>query len=127
MPEGIEFGEFLQRLEEKEANQMDGISCLQLFTVSKPIIICSPSQNVFSPTACKKTNDDRTSLVFEVTRSGLANGSGLFKTVWGNVMVSTDADHQGPDFDDVSSFFPCEIEDAIQYGYGAHAPKVGTL
>ena len=29
---------------------------------------------------------------------------------------------QGPDFDDMSSFFPCEIDDAIQYinlGYGA--------
>ena len=22
---------------------------------------------------------------------------------------------QGPDFDDMSSFFPCEIDDAIQY------------
>ena len=33
---------------------------------------------------------------------------------------------QGPDFDDISSFFPCEIDDAIQYihlGYGAQAPK----
>ena len=33
---------------------------------------------------------------------------------------------QGPDFDDMSSFFPCEIDDAIQYinlGYGAQAPK----
>ena len=31
-------------------------------------------------------------------------------------------DDQGPDFDDMSSFFPCEIDDAIQYinlGYGA--------
>ena len=29
---------------------------------------------------------------------------------------------QGQDFDDMSSFFPCEIDDAIQYinlGYGA--------
>ena len=24
------------------------------------------------------------------------------------------ANHQGPDFDDMSSFFPCEIDDAIQ-------------
>ena len=34
---------------------------------------------------------------------------------------------QGPDFDDMSSFFPCEIDDAIQYinlGYGAQAPKI---
>ena len=33
---------------------------------------------------------------------------------------------QGPDFDDNSSFFPCEIDDPIQYinrGYGAQAPK----
>jgi hypothetical protein len=36
----------------------------------------------------------------------------------------------GPDFDDMSSFFPCEIEDAIQYinlGYGAQAPKIVIL
>ena len=36
-------------------------------------------------------------------------------------------DKQGPDFDDMSSFFPCEIDDAIQYinlGYGAQAPKI---
>ena len=29
---------------------------------------------------------------------------------------------QGPDFDDMSSFFPCEIDDAVQYinlGYGS--------
>ena len=26
-----------------------------------------------------------------------------------------DADNQSPDFDDMSSFFPCEIGDAIQY------------
>ena len=35
--------------------------------------------------------------------------------------------YQGPDFDDMSSFFPCEIDDAIQYinlGYGAQAPKI---
>ena len=34
-------------------------------------------------------------------------------------------DDQGLDFDDIS-FFPCEIDDAIQYinlGYGAQAPK----
>ena len=34
---------------------------------------------------------------------------------------------QGPDFNDMSSFFPCEIDDAIQYinlGYGARAPKI---
>jgi hypothetical protein len=33
---------------------------------------------------------------------------------------------QGPDFDDMSSFFPRKIDDAIQYinlGYGAQAPK----
>ena len=31
-------------------------------------------------------------------------------------------DYQGPDFDDMSSFIPCKIDDAIQYinlGYGA--------
>ena len=38
--------------------------------------------------------------------------------------------HQGPDFDDMLSFFPCEIDDAIQYinlGYGAQAPKIVIL
>ena len=38
--------------------------------------------------------------------------------------------HQGPDFDDISSFFLCEIDDAIQYinlGYGAQAPKIVIL
>ena len=38
--------------------------------------------------------------------------------------------HQGPDFDDMSSFFPCEIDDAIQntnLGYGAQAPKIVIL
>ena len=38
--------------------------------------------------------------------------------------------HQGPDFDDMSSFFPCEIDDAIQYinlRYGAQAPKTVIL
>jgi hypothetical protein len=35
-------------------------------------------------------------------------------------------DQQGPDFDDMSSFFPYEIDDLIQYinlGYGAKVPK----
>ena len=38
--------------------------------------------------------------------------------------------HSGLDFDDMSSFFPCEIHDAIQniiLGYGAQAPKVIIL
>ena len=26
-------------------------------------------------------------------------------------------DDQGPDFEDTSSFFPCEIDDAIQYSF----------
>jgi hypothetical protein len=37
---------------------------------------------------------------------------------------------QGPDFDDMSSFFSCEVDDAIQYinlGYGAHAPTIVIL
>ena len=41
-----------------------------------------------------------------------------------------DADDQGPEFDDMSSFFPYEIDDAIQYinlGYGAQAPKIVIL
>ena len=38
--------------------------------------------------------------------------------------------NQGPDFDDMSSFFSCEIDDVIQYtnlGYGAQAPKIVIL
>ena len=38
--------------------------------------------------------------------------------------------HQGPDFDDISCFFPCEIDDAIQYinlVYGAQALKIVIL
>ena len=34
------------------------------------------------------------------------------------------------DVDNMSSFFPCEIDDAIQYinlGYGAQAPKIVIL
>ena len=37
---------------------------------------------------------------------------------------------EGPDFDDMSPFFPCEIDDTIQYiilGYGAKAPKIVIL
>ena len=37
---------------------------------------------------------------------------------------------QGANFDDVSSFFPWEMDNAIQYinlGYGAQAPKVVML
>ena len=44
--------------------------------------------------------------------------------------VTTISAEQGPDFDDMSSFFPCYIDDAIQYmnlGYGAQAPKIVIL
>ena len=37
--------------------------------------------------------------------------------------------NQGPDFD-MSSFFPCQIHDGIQYihlGYGVKAPKIVIL
>ena len=40
------------------------------------------------------------------------------------------SNEQGPDFDDISSFFPWEIDDAIQYinlGYGVQAPKIDIL
>ena len=39
-------------------------------------------------------------------------------------------DGKGPDFDDMSCFFPCEIDEAIQYvnlGYEAEAPKIVIL
>ena len=38
-----------------------------------------------------------------------------------------DTDEQGSDSDDMSSFFSCEIDDAIQYlnlGYGAQGQKI---
>ena len=38
--------------------------------------------------------------------------------------------NQGPDIDDMLSFFPCEIEYSIQYvnlGYEAQAPKIVIL
>ena len=35
--------------------------------------------------------------------------------------------NKGPDSDDMSSFFPCEIDDAIHLGYGAQAPKIVIL
>jgi hypothetical protein len=41
-----------------------------------------------------------------------------------------DRNNQGPDFEDLSSFFPSEIDDAIQYinhGYGVQAPKIVIL
>ena len=43
---------------------------------------------------------------------------------------SLDHDRQGPDFDDMSPFFPYKIDEAIQYtnlGYGAQAPKIVIL
>ena len=39
-------------------------------------------------------------------------------------------DNQGPDFYDMSSFFPCERDGVIQYinlGYGAQPPKIVIL
>ena len=48
-------------------------------------------------------------------------------TVLLNSLISVeDVDHQGPDFDDMSSFFPREIDDAIQsinLGFGAQVLK----
>ena len=47
-----------------------------------------------------------------------------------DVFVSTNGNKQGPDLDDMPSFFPCEIDYAIQYinlRYGAQAPKIVIL
>jgi hypothetical protein len=44
--------------------------------------------------------------------------------------VELNSDDQDPDIDNMSSFFPCEIDDAIQYinlGYGVEAPKIVIL
>ena len=46
---------------------------------------------------------------------------------WNIVNISCNTNNQGPHFDDMSSFVPCEREDAIQYinlEYGAQAPKI---
>ena len=46
------------------------------------------------------------------------------------ILKYSHGDNQGQDFDDMSSFFPCEIDDTIQYinlGYGAQAPKIVIL
>ena len=54
----------------------------------------------------------------------------LFFLLHFSELSSLDGYHQGPDFDDKSSFFPCEIDDAIQYinlGYGAQTPKIVIL
>ena len=41
--------------------------------------------------------------------------------------IKSSNDDQDPYYDNMSPFFPCEIDDAIQYinlGYGAQAPKI---
>ena len=46
------------------------------------------------------------------------------------VISNTYSYRHDPDFDDMSSFFPCEIDDVIQYvnlGYRAQAPKIVIL
>ena len=48
----------------------------------------------------------------------------------GIMIISIKTNNQGPDFDDMPSFLPCEIDDAMQYinlGYGAQAPKIVIL
>ena len=45
-------------------------------------------------------------------------------------MLQSDSYNLGQDFDEMLFFFPCEIDDAIQYinlGYGAQAPKILIL
>ena len=47
-----------------------------------------------------------------------------------NPSAITNTNMQGPDFDDMSSFFPCQIDNAIQninLGYGTQAPKIVIL
>ena len=44
--------------------------------------------------------------------------------------IVNNSDDQGPDFDGMSAFFPCEIDDVIQYinlGYAAQAPEIVIL
>ena len=50
--------------------------------------------------------------------------------VYNNNNNNNNNNNQCPDFGDMSSFFPCELDDAIQYinlGYGAQAPKIVIL
>ena len=54
----------------------------------------------------------------------------LIKKVDINKLDGHNANNQALDFNDMSSFFPCEIDDAVQYinlGYGAQAPKIVIL
>ena len=47
-----------------------------------------------------------------------------------DLLIRSILNNQGPDFDDMSSFFPCKIDDAIQYfnlKYGVQAPKIVIL
>jgi hypothetical protein len=47
-----------------------------------------------------------------------------------SIKLTIENHSQGPDFDDMSYFFPREIDDAIQYTnleYGAQAPKMVIL
>ena len=54
----------------------------------------------------------------------------VFKASIINVLDGVNYVSYTVDFDDMSSFFLCEIDDAIQYinlGYGAQAPKIVIL
>jgi len=45
-------------------------------------------------------------------------------------VLHIECNNQSPDFDDMSSFFPCEIDDGIEYinlGYGAQTPNIVIL
>ena len=65
-----------------------------------------------------------------ITNGILDNGKKIVLFVKNLASHFCHSDDQGPDFDDMSSFFPCEIDNAIQYinlGYGAQAPNIVIL
>ena len=74
-------------------------------------------------------------LVYQCVQNAIEDLYGIRLRKWKRRIKKTEipgslklyGDNQGPNFDDMSSFFPCEIDEAIQYinlGYGAHAPKI---
>ena len=70
-------------------------------------------------------------LIFLATHYSLIHYTKIKQThILIHLTLLKDTYHQGPDFDDMSSFCPCEIDDAIKYNnptYGAQAPKIVIL
>ena len=66
----------------------------------------------------------------EYVRNALSNVTIYNHNSHNNCLTTGYIHYLGPDFDDMSSFFLFEIDDAIQYinlEYGAQAPKIVIL